>query len=52
VLGLVVTYLYDKRGLDRIEGDLLAYINRSADEYIQGKQQQVTAEGATPSTAS
>jgi uncharacterized phage infection (PIP) family protein YhgE len=51
VLGLLVTYLYDKRGLDRIEGDLLAYINRSADEYIEGKRQQAPAEGATPSAA-
>jgi YhgE/Pip-like protein len=38
VLGLAVTALYDKRGMDRIEGDLLAYINRVADEYIGGPQ--------------
>jgi YhgE/Pip-like protein len=38
VLGLVVTASYDKRGLDRIQSDLLAYINRVADEYIGGPE--------------
>jgi hypothetical protein len=38
VLGLAVTALYDKRGLDRIQSDLLVYINRVADEYIGGPQ--------------
>jgi hypothetical protein len=49
VLGLLVTYLYDNRGLDRIEGDLLAYINRAADEYIDGaKSERPAVAGATP----
>ena len=37
VLGLAVTRSYDKRGLDRIESGLLAYINRVTDEYIDAK---------------
>ena len=52
VLGLVITYSYDKRGLDRIESGLLAYINRATDEYIgRAQPAQTPAAGAVPSAA-
>jgi YhgE/Pip-like protein len=51
VLGLAVTRSYDKRGLDRIESGLLAYINRVTDEYIDAKPVQASAQPTSPSTA-
>jgi YhgE/Pip-like protein len=52
VLGLGVTISYDKRGLDRIQADLLTYINRATDDYLESaRPAEAPAEGPTPSAA-
>jgi uncharacterized phage infection (PIP) family protein YhgE len=51
VLGLAITGSYDKRGLDRIQSDLLAYMNRATDEYLTTRArsaQQGPAQGTIP----
>jgi YhgE/Pip-like protein len=43
-LGIAVTTWYDRRGLDRIEPELLEYVHRSASAYAEGAHEPPTAE--------
>jgi uncharacterized phage infection (PIP) family protein YhgE len=47
VVGTVVTTWYDRRGFDRIEPELLEYINRSATEFANRTQESPTDPEAT-----
>lgn len=44
VAGIAVTTWYDRRGLDRLEPELLAYVNRAAREY-PGRDEHPEAKG-------
>lgn len=39
VLGIAITTWYDRRGLDRMQPEVLDYMNRSAAAYAEGASQ-------------
>jgi hypothetical protein len=44
VLGIAVTTLYDRKGLDRMESEVLDYVNRSVvAAYTEGTRQPLPA---------
>jgi YhgE/Pip-like protein len=51
VLGSAVTHWYDRRGMDRLEPELLDYVNRSATAYAERRRVAATRSPGRPPPA-